>query len=220
MPRSTIRPKRPDSTEQPTRSAKLNVDLAECLDTTFFLAPPHASEPVPVHQTEESSRVHGPSSIGLTSFHGTAIGVISSGPGLGLMKMEDTNPSKVSAMSNVSIENSDVNYSENWEQEFSNLKNGTPRLVRDDNGNGPFSKRHIVTKSPKAPFSGPHTAIAITDGPDRGKWLHVTRKLSKEEAVSTMTDMFWLWNIRDNITTGDEVNGGFPASKELASSAI
>ena len=134
----------------------------------------------------------------------------------GVIKIEEMDTPNVSAISKASIQNTDANDGENREQEFTNLKNGARRLIQDDNGNGPFSKPHIVTKSPKAPFSGHHTAIAITDGPDRGKWLHITRKLSKEEAVFAMTEIFWVWNIRDNITTGDGVNGGSPASKELA----
>jgi hypothetical protein len=217
IPCSTPQPKRRDGTEQLTRSAKLNLDLAECLDTMFFLFLPQVSESGSIHHSEESSSIYVPSNIRLTSFPDTAIGVMSSDLESGMMKIEHKDPSNVSATSNASIENSDVNDGKNGEQEFSNLKHGAPRLVQDDNGNGPFSKPHILTESPKAPFSGLHTAIAITDGPDRGKWLHITRKLSKEEAVFVMTEMFWVWNIRDNITTGDEINGGSPTSKELAS---
>jgi hypothetical protein len=31
-----------------------------------------------------------------------------------------------------------------------------------------------------------------------------------------MFEMVWAWNIRNNVTPGDEVNGGSPVSKELA----
>jgi hypothetical protein len=122
IPCSTPQPKRRDGTEQLTRSAKLNLDLAECLDTTFFLFLPQVSESGSVHHSEESSSIYVPSNIRLTSFPDTAIGVMSSDLESGVMKIEHKDLSNVSATSNASIENSDVNDGKNGEQEFSNLK--------------------------------------------------------------------------------------------------
>ena len=81
-------------------------------------------------------------------------------------------------------------------------KSETFRYIKDSCGRGPFTKPHILTSNPSAPFSGPHTAILITRGPDVGQWIHVPQDLP-EEVVRLASDiLLWVWEIRDNAGKG------------------
>lgn len=81
-----------------------------------------------------------------------------------------------------------------WETKYPNLKGGQFRFVWDYNKlKPPLTKRHLITHSPKAAFSGPHTAIKIPHGPDKGCWLHVPVRLTDDEAAFASTAISWVW---------------------------
>jgi hypothetical protein len=70
-----------------------------------------------------------------------------------------------------------------------------PRFIKDaKEGPAPFTKPHIITDTFKTPFTGPHTAIEIPFGPDRGKFLHLPRNLSATEINLAALAIFWLWS--------------------------
>ncbi|PSN64133.1 hypothetical protein BS50DRAFT_591089 [Corynespora cassiicola Philippines] len=85
-----------------------------------------------------------------------------------------------------------------WMKQFPNLMGGNYRFIRDDDTtDGPFKIRHLITLDHSAPFSGPHTAISIRQGLDKGMFFHIPAALNKYQLRNVHVAIESLWTEPD-----------------------
>ncbi|KAF2002584.1 hypothetical protein P154DRAFT_573787 [Amniculicola lignicola CBS 123094] len=70
------------------------------------------------------------------------------------------------------------------------------RTIQIENNPKVFVKLPMISEFKSAPdgYGGPHTAISITHGPDRGKFLHIGRELSDDQWIWTTDALSYIWD--------------------------